>query len=389
MRRFIILASRILALVSVSSIAYGWQAPATRPARPPVTLHVGDIAPLIHVGKWLKGSPSIVLTDGKVHVVEFWATWCGWCVADMPHLSEMAKKYGDRACMMSIDVWEGLHDMDSQNGFHGADPRIGKMTRAEAFVERAGDMMAYNVALDDSMETMGTTWGWAAGIKGLPTAFIVDGAGKIAWIGYPAAGMEEVVDALLEGKYDHATADAIAAKWTANATKSEELSQRLIQASKSGKYTEAISISDDLLDAAPNMFSSCCQAKYAALTHTDPAAAAVFGQDLLTKHANDPSALSGLGVSIVEGTRNYPIAGTPDYSLAIRLLKQSFVCIESKWPAEQAIAEAYFRTGDNSSAIHWQESAVQKMDALVSKVPALGKTLAQGHQRLEKYRTVN
>ena len=33
---------------------------------------------------------------GKVVVLEFWTTWCGPCVAAIPHLNELSEKYADK-----------------------------------------------------------------------------------------------------------------------------------------------------------------------------------------------------------------------------------------------------------------------------------------------------
>ena len=39
---------------------------------------------------------------GKVHVVEFWATWCGPCRVGMPHINELQTHDGDDVVGMGI-----------------------------------------------------------------------------------------------------------------------------------------------------------------------------------------------------------------------------------------------------------------------------------------------
>lgn len=40
---------------------------------------------------------------GKVVLVTFWATWCGYCVSDMPVWQELAEKYGDDLVVVTVN----------------------------------------------------------------------------------------------------------------------------------------------------------------------------------------------------------------------------------------------------------------------------------------------
>lgn len=56
---------------------------------------VGQMAPVLKLPVWLQAPPDAALgwPTGKVVVLEFWSTDCGPCVADIPHLNELAEQF--------------------------------------------------------------------------------------------------------------------------------------------------------------------------------------------------------------------------------------------------------------------------------------------------------
>ncbi len=101
---------------------------------------------------------------GKVVVLDFWATWCGPCVASIPHLIELHNKYADQGLVII-----GHTDASSTN--------------LEAFIKAKN--MPYLISV-------GADIGDAYGVTGIPQVFVIDPDGKIAWGGHPA-GLEESV----------------------------------------------------------------------------------------------------------------------------------------------------------------------------------------------------
>jgi thiol-disulfide isomerase/thioredoxin len=164
-----------------------------KPVMPEVTLKVGDKAPALSVEKWVKGSPVKAFEPGKTYVVEFWATWCGPCVASMPHLSEIQHKHKDKVTII------GMTSEDPNNS----------LTKVEEMVTLKGDGMGYTVAWDQGRST-NEAYMKAAARNGIPCSFVIDGTGTLAWIGHPMF-LDIPLDLMVAGKWDAKTgAEAIA-----------------------------------------------------------------------------------------------------------------------------------------------------------------------------------
>ena len=167
------------------------------------SLGVGDPAPKLDVKAFVKGEPIASLEPGKFYVVEFWATWCGPCRVSIPHLTGLQKKHPDVA-FIGVSIWE-----QDQNA-------------VKPFVDKMGDQMAYRVAVDAIPENgnasdgiMATQWMKAAGQGGIPTAFIINKSGKVAWIGHPTS-MDEPLEKIVNGSWDLTAARAGSRKESEN-----------------------------------------------------------------------------------------------------------------------------------------------------------------------------
>jgi thiol-disulfide isomerase/thioredoxin len=152
---------------------------------PAPLINIGDPAPPLQADNWIKGSPVNSFEKGKIYVVEFWATWCRPCRAEMPHLSALARKYKDRVTVIGIDILE---------------MKATTFDQIKAFVDSMGQRMDYNVALSDS-NYMEKNWFNAAGETGIPTSFIVNGEGRLAWIGHPCY-FEDALSKIVNGAWD-------------------------------------------------------------------------------------------------------------------------------------------------------------------------------------------
>ncbi|CAN5580712.1 hypothetical protein BH11ARM2_BH11ARM2_38810 [soil metagenome] len=310
-------------------------------------LTVGMKAPELKVAKWVKGDPITSFEPGKVYVVEFWATWCGPCKVSIPHLSEMAQKYKDRVSFTGVSIWETKkEDYD---------------TKVPAFVQTMGDKMGYNVATDDDTPgTMAKTWMAAAGENGIPSAFVVDQQGQIAWIGHPMSNLDEVLDKVLAGTWDSkAFGDARTkekAEETAMAAERQKVYGPITAAMTANDPKKAVMEMDKAIAAYPKYADNLRLSKFNVLMRTDEKAAYGYAAELAKgPFAKDANSLNSIAWDIAEN----PKLKTPDYKLAVRIAQQAYDLDKTAWMVLDTLAWSQFKAGDKAMALANEKKAIE------------------------------
>lgn len=167
---------------------------------PDSELLVGSIAPPLRVEEFVKGEPVDRIEHGIVHVIEFWATWCGPCRESIPALTGLQARFPE-VRVIGVAVWE-------DDGIDGV----------RAYVDEMGDAMGYRVAVDAPAPpdasgspndgVMVRTWLAPAYVQGIPYVMVVDTDGCIAWSGYPHDLAEDDIAAIVAGAFDRDEAAA-------------------------------------------------------------------------------------------------------------------------------------------------------------------------------------
>jgi len=271
-------------------------------------LYIGSKAPKLEIAKFVKGDSVTDFEKGQVYVVEFWATWCGPCIAAFPHLSELQAHHGEKVKFIGVNIFENVEDQAKH------------IEKVESFVADQGDRMSYTVAVEDGT-AMGDHWMRLAGQNSIPTAFIVDGTGTIAWIGHPA-GMEEPLEEVVKGHFDPTTA---------------------IQDTKD----------EMLLTAGYQMFAQSVQ------TGQNIDDARQIADILINDYLNDePAGLNAIAWMLL--TAESPKIGEAEYKVAHKAIALACEITGWKdWSLLDTYALAAYKLGHKNEAIKWQKKAIE------------------------------
>ena len=142
---------------------------------------IGKPAPQLDAVAWVNG-PSLTDKDleGKVVLIDFWAVWCGPCIATFPHLREWQEKYSDKGLVIIGVTRYYNYEWNEQSG--RARRSQGKVTPGD---EQAmlGKFAELHKLKHRFMVTPGnSSFQRQFGVTGIPQAVVLDQDGTIQLI---------------------------------------------------------------------------------------------------------------------------------------------------------------------------------------------------------------
>lgn len=289
-------------------------------------LWIGSEAPDMTIAKYLKGEAVGAFDPDHTYVVEFWATWCGPCIAAFPHLSELQEQYDGDVTFIGVNIWERTQGDE-------------RMNQVERFVENQGDRMGYTVAIEDGT-SMATNWMRPAGQNAIPAAFIVQ-EGKIAWMGHPMA-LDGTLEAIAEGEYD--------IEHTAKQAWDERIAQAGVQTFHGALGAEDWEKALDLGEALAN--------------------------EMFSDNAGSLNMIAWYALSSEDAPQSIQSFGLRSAAQACKLTDWK------DWMALDTYARGMFVTGDSNSAVKFQKKAIElaKQDERVNE-----EILSQLRETLDEY----
>jgi thiol-disulfide isomerase/thioredoxin len=228
-----------------------------QPAKPsvinpvlPKLLGPGDPAPSIAELVSVSGEKLDRFEPGTIYVIDFWATWCGPCIKAMPHMSELAKKYKDKSVKVhGISIWETEMRADKA-----------LVDRVRDFVQTS-ETIAYPISYGGDNGDLARRWMNGAGRSTIPTVFVIDKEGKIAWIGHPMMGLDDALAKIVAGTFNPAKEQEAAKQREDNRQIGMRMATRLQQRVQAKDWDAALEIADNIIEIDPVMFAPTSVAK--------------------------------------------------------------------------------------------------------------------------------
>ncbi len=325
-------------------------------------LTIGSPAPALDIENWISdgnGQFKKVTTfeKGKVYVVEFWATWCGPCVASMPHLSETQKRYADKAVQL-ISV--SSEELETVENFLLKEVQGGKPGQTYAELTST-----YCLTCDPDQSTS-KDYMAAAGRNGIPCAFLVGKTGLIEWIGHPL-GMDDALKQVVENSWDR---EAFAKVFKQKQLFESVIYPQVLEAYRGGDFEKAVSILDKALTelTEKGLVEQVTSMRQVIILHAGGDQAVQEVQQYVKKHKQDNEALDELGRRIFMMAARSQL-DPKVVEAGIELAKQTQKNAPDSVGPLELLSHLYYISGNLDQAIETQKKAVAMFTAKKEDVP--------------------
>ena len=312
-------------------------------------LGIGDPNPGLTLAKYVKGEAVETPLEDEVTVVEFWATWCGPCLAGMPHISELQKEYGDEVRFIGV-----TREEESVVTKFLASTGPGGKTWDE--------VITYRLALDENDWT-NNAYMLAANQNGIPCAFIVGRDGVVEWIGHPG-GIDEPLKQIVDGKWDREAA----VKEFEQQVMLEQVAQKINGMVGSENWDAALKLLDEM-QKSTGKSANLLRYRMTILTMAERNdEASKVRAELVELAWDDASMLNGIAWETATAEN------ATDLELALKAAQRATEIRENKDAAIlDTVARCHYELGNLDEAIKLQKLAVDAD----SSIPGLTDTLKQ------------
>lgn len=141
-------------------------------------IKIGEKAPEITITHWLHNKPVSTNLEDKFIVLEFWATWCGPCIAAVPHMNILQAEINNPD-LLFVSITD----------------------EPEAKTKRILEKVDFKsiVVTDTTKKTQINFGDGRKGLEAYPMTVLIDNKGWVKWIGEPNQLSVEILEKFVSG----------------------------------------------------------------------------------------------------------------------------------------------------------------------------------------------